>query len=418
MRGPRLLLFLTLALTPLAAVAQDRILVCTELDPRAVVVGQQARLLVDVYFLNDMPHPPRVGVPAMGGAQVFRFESQATTVSRQIGGSSYVGQRFEFDVYPRRAGILTVPPVAVTLLGQGGATTGTVIGSGQQLLAKLPAGFDASQPVIASPEVTLRQRWSSSATKGRIGDAVTRTVTRTAAAVPGSSFGDILAPVPQGVMAYLDPPIIDDRIERGEVTGIRTDRVTYVFQQSGNQALPGISQKWWNVDDGRAETLERPGLSVAILEGEPAPSPKGGRALGPKTILVLAISLCLALLELVIVLWRFRRAKLLSDPSRSEEGAFRQLRKQCRLGKALEAYRAWRIWRDYRPASDLNAAIRSSVTELESAVFGHTVWTRSAAMRLEFAVHDVRISRGARGRRLPGRRRLPSLNPIEGKEAI
>jgi hypothetical protein len=418
MRGLRLLLSLSLALTPFAAVAQDRVVARTELDPQAVAVGQQARLLVDVYFLNEMPHPPRVGVPAIAGAQVFRFESQATTVSQQIGGSSYVGQRFEFDLYPRRAGKLAVPPVTVTLLGQDGATTGTAIGPGQQLLAKLPAGFDASQPVIASPEVTLRQRWSSSATKGRIGDAVTRIVTRTAAAVPGSSFGDILAPVPQGVTAYLDPPKIEDRIERGEVTGIRTDRVTYVFEQAGNQALPGISQKWWNVDDGRAETFERPGLSVAIVAAEPAPSRKGGQALGPKAILVLAIALCLALLELIIVLRRFRRAKSLSDPSRSEDGAFRQLRKQCRLGKSVEAYRAWRIWKDYRPASGSDAAIRSSVAELESAVFGHAVWTRSAAMRLEFAVHDVRISRGVQGKRLPGRRRLPSLNPIEGKEVI
>jgi BatD DUF11 like domain len=418
MMGPRSFLCLTLALTPFAAVAQDRVVVRTRLDPGAVAVGQQARLLVDVYFLNEMPHPPRITVPAAAGAQVFRFESQATTVSQEIGGSSYVGQRFEFDVYPRRAGKLAVPPVTVTLLGQDGAASGTAIGPGQQLLAKLPAGFDASQPVIASLEVTLRQRWSSSATQGRIGDAVTRTVTRTAEAVPGSSFGDILAPVPQGVTAYLDPPIIEDRIERGEVTGIRTDRVTYVFEQAGNQALPGISQKWWNVDDGRAKTLERPGLSVAILAAEPAPSPKGGQALGQKAILVLAIALCLALLEVIIVLRRFRRAKSLLDPSRSEEGAFRQLRKQCRLGKAVEAYRAWRIWKDYRPASDSNAAIRSSVAELESAVFGHKVWTRSAAMRLEYAVHDVRIGRGARGRRFPGRRRLPSLNSIEGEEVI
>jgi BatD DUF11 like domain len=416
MMAPRLLLCLALALTPFAADAQDRVVVRTELDPRTVVVGQQARLLVDVYFLNEMPHPPRVGVPAIAGAQVFRFESQATTVNQQIGGSAYVGQRFEFDVYPRRAGNFALPRITVTLLSQDGAATGSAVGPGQQLLAKLPAGFDASQPVIASPEVTLRQRWSSSATKVRVGDAVTRIVTRTAEAVPGSSFGDILAPAPPGVTAYLDPPQIQDRIERGEVTGVRTDRVTYVFDHSGDQTLPGISQKWWNVADGRAETLDRPGLTIAVLAGEPVPSPKGDQGLGPKVILVLAIAACLALLELVVVLRRLRRAKSLSDPSRSEEGAFRQLRKQCRLVKAVEAYRAWRIWTGYRPASRTDRAIRESVAELESAVFGHTAWTRSAAMRLEYAVHDARIGREDRGPRFTRRRKLPSLNPIDDRE--
>jgi hypothetical protein len=72
----------------------------------------------------------------------------------------------------------------------------------------------------------------------------------------------------------------------------------------------------------------------------------------------------------------------------------------------------------YRPASDTERAIRSSVAELEIAVFGHTVWTCSAAMRLEYAVHDVRMGGENRGRLLRGRWRLPSLNPIEDKELI
>jgi len=65
------------------------------------VLGQQVTLDVDVLFPGEMLHPPRVEIPDMSGAQVFRFESQAMTMRDQIDGTGYVGQRFAFNIYPR-----------------------------------------------------------------------------------------------------------------------------------------------------------------------------------------------------------------------------------------------------------------------------------------------------------------------------
>jgi hypothetical protein len=105
-----------------------------------VMLGQSVRLLVDVLFPDGMPHPPRVDPPRVAGAQVFRFEGQATTMEDRIGNAPITGQRFEFDLYARRAGTLAVPAVEVTLLDQAGNPISTRTGTPQTVQAIVPPG--------------------------------------------------------------------------------------------------------------------------------------------------------------------------------------------------------------------------------------------------------------------------------------
>ncbi len=327
MRAAVLACWLGLLLSASTASAQDRVLVRTSLDPGRVVVGQQTRLLVDVLFPGDMPHPPRIPAPEIEGAQVFRFESQATNLNETVGRHAYVGQRFEFDLYPRRAGTLHVPPVQVTLLDQAGGATGTLTGTEQTVQATVPPGLDASQPIVAADHVTLRETWQPKAQKVHVGDALTRTITRSAQGIPGLALANLTFSAPDGVRAYVDPPSINDRVERGEVAGERTDRVTYVFERAGTFVLPGVIQPWWNLAARRAESLSRPALSVvvqasAVRHEAPRASPFA-RGVPIWGAVIVAI-----VLLLVAGLWRL----LVSRPaeagrSDSEQLAFKALRK-------------------------------------------------------------------------------------------
>ena len=102
------LLFLSLAAPSLAQ--STSVVVREKLDPPSgAVIGQPIRLLVDVLFPDTMPRPPRVSVPDTPGTQIMRFESQGVTMRDQIGGQNYVGQQFEFIVFPRRGGAFTLP---------------------------------------------------------------------------------------------------------------------------------------------------------------------------------------------------------------------------------------------------------------------------------------------------------------------
>jgi hypothetical protein len=103
---------------------KDGTVVRTSADPSAPVIGQRVRLIVDVLFPGRMPAPPRVEAPQAPGLQTFRFESQGRTMRETIDGAPYVGQRFEFAVYPRRAGSLSIPAVEVLFMDHSGNETG------------------------------------------------------------------------------------------------------------------------------------------------------------------------------------------------------------------------------------------------------------------------------------------------------
>ena len=59
-----------------------------------------------------------------------------------------------------------------------------------------------------------------------------------AADIPGMAMLDLAFAAPPGVRVYVDPPQTDDHVERGDLTGRRIDRVTYVFERGGSFPMP------------------------------------------------------------------------------------------------------------------------------------------------------------------------------------
>src|SRR5262249_42451787 len=137
-------------------VAQPNVLVREKVEPSTgAVIGEHIALYVDVLFPSEMPRPPRVRIPEVAGVQVFRFETQGTTINDTVDGNAYVGQRFEFALYPRRGGAFSIPPAEVTLLDPEGAPSGTAQGKAAGVEVDVPRGVDAAHPVIATRQLTL-----------------------------------------------------------------------------------------------------------------------------------------------------------------------------------------------------------------------------------------------------------------------
>lgn len=132
------------------ACAQTMLLRATREPVGTVMVGQTVHIFADVLFPDEMAYPPRVASPRVEGAQVLRFESQATTM-----------------------------------------------GPGLSLEAIVPPGFDPAEPIVASPDVTLTESWAPFPSGTfHVGDALKRVVTRRATDVPGLALAalDFVAP--------------------------------------------------------------------------------------------------------------------------------------------------------------------------------------------------------------------------------
>ena len=193
--------------------AGPRPVVRTSLDPAKPVIGQHVRLIVEVLFPDRMPAPPQVVTPQAPGLQVFRFESQGLTMRDTIEDQPFVGQRFEFALYPRRAGTLAVPPVEIRLMDRSGDVTGKAAGEAQTLTVSAPPGVDPGRPSIASRKVTLTESWEPAAAKGPLnaGDALVRVIKREADDTPALGFAAPNLNAPEGVRAYADQPISNAR---------------------------------------------------------------------------------------------------------------------------------------------------------------------------------------------------------------
>lgn len=404
---------------PTAAPATAPI-VRTTLDPKeGAVVGQHISLYVDVLFPDDMPRPPRVAIPDMPGAQVMRFETQGTTIRDTIDGANVVGQRFEFAVFPRRSGPLKIPPATITLLDRAGGVTGTISGQSVQETIGAPEGIDANSLVVATEKLTLEQVWKPDpAATFHPGDALTRTITRTATDVPALAMRDLAFPAPDGVRVYVDAPVSQDQSERGTITGKRVDKVTYVFEKAGDFDLPPVTQPWWNLADNQAESATGAAATVAVQAG-PAPAATPGKAAASQpvrpavwvTITALAILAVLAL----ATLWRKWRAHAVrrnAEWAQSEPAAFKALTRACGSGDAAAIYQALAAWRSRLPAAwppppdagALEAALFADKTAARPA------WSRAMAHELLARLRQYRRSRLARSAS-PVPDALPPLNP-------
>lgn len=377
--------------------AQQPVVVRTSVKPeKDAVIGQRVALHVDVLFANGMPRPPRVSVPETAGAQILRFESQATTMSDRIDGVPYTGQRFEFALYARRGGTLSVPPARVSLLDRAGTVTGTATGQGVTVEIAVPPGVDAGAPLIATTRAMLREQWSP-APKGtfKAGDALVRTVTREAEDMPAMAMPNLVFAAPEGVRVYVDPPQSDDRQNRGIVTGRRVDRATYVFEAGGHFVLAGLVQPWWDLEARRLRTERLPENTVEV-SAPPVPIDPW-RFVAPM----------LALLAVLLIERRFepalrsryaeRRARWLA----SEPKAYRDLAAACHRGDLREVYRAFTVWRRRVP-------FEVDATPLEEALFAAAAWSRE---RSGAFLHDIAMIR-QRAQQPAVSARLPPLNPV------
>jgi hypothetical protein len=401
------LLALLLCCVGFVCQAQDA-MVRSHVEPQAgAVVGQHVRIMIDVLFKNQMPRPPQVTIVETPGAQILRLETQATTINDTIGGQSYIGKRFEFALYPRRGGTVIVPPASITLLDGNGDEVGTL--KGQELRTKIvvPEGVDASGPVVATSEATLDQQWRPvPATAFKTGDAIVRTITRTAVDVPGMAMRDLAFSAPAGVRVYVDPPQGEDSVDRGDLVGRRIDRVTYVFETPGTVELPAVTQPWWDLRSGRLQEVTGAGAKITIAAAALAQDRyrRDAIAVGLAVVLV-GIGWWLA--PRARATWADRRQRW----QRSETKAFRDLDRACQRGDVSAIYRAFMLWRQRAGQPRLLVPLAE---QLEQNLFGsdcHQTWPDADSRVFRRKVREIRRTMMRKSRMASDHGDLPPLNP-------
>ncbi|WOJ93635.1 hypothetical protein R0135_00360 [Congregibacter variabilis] len=263
------------------------------------------------------------------GAVVRPVSSFADNSSRRIDGETWSVQRWRFRVFPQDAGLLTIPGIRV-FVSVNTATDGAVEGElllnpiSAQIVA--PPGFENLSTWIASPSLSIEQRWEGLLDNYMPGDAITRTRSFVVQDAPGMMLEASQLVETPGLSLYAAPAKVVDKSNRGTLTGTRTESLVITFEAPGQYRIPGLDYVWFNTNTGTLETVSLPELEVEVLAAEALPHKQKERfdlTRRPPLIIGSASALLLALL-----LWFSRNSR----PSRTIRSALErrlQRRRSC-----------------------------------------------------------------------------------------
>lgn len=290
--------------------AAEDIVLRIDADPDEPWVGQKVTLHVDVLAKDGWARIRKVGDAEITGGYLLRLESQGTRLAETINGGSYTGQRYEVLFFGQRSGDLRIPeiPIIVEIKRWGGnaeTVSSQLRTPAKTIQVRLPDGAEGMNGLISTTEFNAKQQWVPHETKVEVGDAITRTVTFSAADVSGMVFAPLVHHPLNGIGLYPGQPVVEDGYNRGNLSGKRIEKITYVFEREGEYTLPGLTYPWWDVKNEELKHHELLGFTVTVEGGAVANTPAIAAPLENRHIysLVAVLGVCI----IGAVLYRLRK---------------------------------------------------------------------------------------------------------------
>lgn len=334
---------LTGAVSPeLARAQQQEPKITVELSEVSTIVGQPVTLRITILVPTWMSSPPVFPTFEQPNLLVRLPERATTPTSQQIDGETWSGVSRGYRLYPLAAGRFEIPamPLRVTYAQPDGPDPVQVeeLTPALTLMGTVPQGASDLNPLIVARDFTLEQTIDGDA-EITAGDAITRTVT---ARIDGTTA--ILIPLlipempavqttprpggenPATLRSYPKDPKVTETQDRGNLTGTRTETVSYVAQTGGTATLPELSFSWFNIESGQIETAVVAGITVTVAEPPAPPWHLDGR-----TVLRIGFAVAVVGFSIWIVVrffWPWLRQKMITRRQAfeaSEPYAWRQV---------------------------------------------------------------------------------------------
>ena len=260
-------------------------------------------------------------------------------------------------MFAQRAGRIDLAPIAVAFDVSAGYGSEPVSFERQtealSFEVRNPPGVDDPARLVTTTDLTLKIEVTPDPAGLKVGDALTRTITRAAPAVSGMAFAPLPTPAVRGVAAYPKSPEVDDRSNRGDLVGTRIESVTYVLQQPGELTIPGIELPWWDPVAEKLHTEMIPALTLEVAVNpdllpsfDPVEQLAGLAADHPWAlaagVLGMAALSWAAFRWLPVGIRRLRRWKIARR--HSEPARFRNLLRACRGNEPAPVYNAYVKW--------------------------------------------------------------------------
>lgn len=435
-------------------IESEHVMIRHRLEPaEPVYVGQPVRLWIEVmtrtWFLEAPKYPDTIEVR---NAIVIPPDAFGVNSTERVGSDTYAVQGRSYTIFPQRTGKFEVPPVSIILVvARDDASKSPPIQlstSAVTIEARLPAGAEGHGLVLSTPKLTVSEEYSRSIDGLKVGESFDRSVTMTI----DDSVGMLLPPISfatdKGVAVYPGRPEVADKRNRGQLSGTRVDRATFVMEAEGTYVLPAVSIWWWNLRSSQLVEEVLPEVEFRVLpnpdlavehQGEPEVAEEevaevvtvdkasrwGWQELG-----LLAMGLVLAVFA-GRQLSRWWAAGRRNREARDLEGElFERFQKAARGGDPRATYSALMTWLDQASPAGTTVNTRELVSglgdpdlvqlyeALDQTLFGapgSATWDQATGADFAKGVARARMrwhESGGRGSKSVDP--LPPLNPVDG----
>ncbi|WP_425090227.1 hypothetical protein [Tropicimonas sp. S265A] len=249
--------------------AQNAPILRVEFEEQEAIPGQPLSLRMTVLVPTQLTGPPVWPTLETPDLLVRLPERSTGPTSERIDGQTWSGVTRRYLISPMVPGEFSIPPqevgVSWSAPSGGGPRDTTLTTEAFAFTGLVPEGAETLDPFFAAEALTLTSQVTGAPGEMLPGDSLTLTVT---ASVEGTSpmFLPPLLEVSAlpGLKAYPDEPVLEEKDERGQLTGTRTETVTFVAEGGGSGALPEISLAWFNIASGAVETATAASVAYAI----------------------------------------------------------------------------------------------------------------------------------------------------------
>ena len=125
---------------------------------------------------------------------------------------------------------------------------------------------------LPAKNISLNASWDKPLDQLKAGEPVTLTIAIMAEGLAAEQLPALTIPIPVGMKAYSDQPLLNDQVRDDGIIGIRQEKWVFIASGGGDFMLPEITLDWWNAKTQQPE-LARLDATQFTVGGEPFVAP-------------------------------------------------------------------------------------------------------------------------------------------------
>lgn len=248
--------------------SQDFVISSQLSKSKNVAVGEQVRVVIDLETSTWFTKGTRIKPFSVNNAIVLMEQANVVNSTTRRDGKTFSSQRWEVPLYPLSSGVIDVPPIAVSVSvkGEGGDVSGTVVAQPMQLHTHLASeNMSSNVAWVVANDASLTENISLVGGSGEqnelfVGDSLTRTIHVQANGTSAMLIPNLMEPTiwPNSTRVYLSQPQRRDKQVRGTSSATYKQQVTLIMEKPGVVTVPEIKLLWWNADTQEEQWLTLP----------------------------------------------------------------------------------------------------------------------------------------------------------------